>query len=66
MPCCRCGRLIVSAAAVVRDAIDALCLPCLEDFPAASFGQRLKALRLARGLSRATLECLTGLNRKTV
>jgi transcriptional regulator with XRE-family HTH domain len=53
--CCRCGVLIFSPGALLRDARQALCLPCLGRTPAAPFGQRLKAYRLAAGLTRSEL-----------
>jgi hypothetical protein len=59
--CCRCGALIVSPGALLRDARKALCLPCLGRPPAAPFGQRLKAHRLAAGLTRSELARRSGL-----
>jgi transcriptional regulator with XRE-family HTH domain len=59
--CCRCGVLIVSPGALLRDARQALCLPCLGRAPAAPFGQRLKAYRLAAGLTRSELARRSGL-----
>jgi DNA-binding transcriptional regulator YdaS (Cro superfamily) len=58
--CCRCGTLIVSAGALLRDARQALCLPYLGRTPAAPFGQRLKAHRLATGLTRSELARRSG------
>jgi transcriptional regulator with XRE-family HTH domain len=55
VPCTGCGTMIVSPGALRRDAATALCLDCLRTRPDATFGQRLKALRLAAGLSRTEL-----------
>src|SRR5262245_4286497 len=59
--CTGCGAVIFSAGALRRDAAAALCLACLHGRPDAPFAQRLKALRLAAGLSRAELATRTGL-----
>lgn len=53
--------MILSAGALRRDAATALCLRCLAARPEAPFAQRLKALRLAAGLSRAELAQRSGL-----
>jgi transcriptional regulator with XRE-family HTH domain len=53
--CTGCGALIVSDGALRNDAPCALCLDCLETRPEVSFGRRLKALRLAAGLTRTEL-----------
>ncbi len=53
--CTTCGAQIVSAGALPRDAETALCLDCLHKADDVSFAQRLKALRLAAGLSQADL-----------
>ena len=55
VPCSGCGTLILSPGALRRDADAALCLDCLRAWPEAPFAQRLKALRLAAGLSRTEL-----------
>jgi transcriptional regulator with XRE-family HTH domain len=61
VPCTNCGDRIVSPGALRRDAVSALCLDCLHSQPDAPFSQRLKALRLAAGLSRSELSERTGL-----
>jgi transcriptional regulator with XRE-family HTH domain len=61
VPCTGCGALILSAGALRRDAATALCMGCLRSRPEAPFAQRLKALRLAAGLSRAELAQHSGL-----
>jgi transcriptional regulator with XRE-family HTH domain len=60
--CSGCGTMIVSPGALRRDAGTALCLACLDARPEAPFGQRLKSLRLAAGLSRAELAERSGLS----
>jgi transcriptional regulator with XRE-family HTH domain len=59
--CTGCGSVIFSPGALHRDAATALCLACLRGRPDAPFAQRLKALRLAAGLSRAELAQHSGL-----
>jgi transcriptional regulator with XRE-family HTH domain len=61
VPCTACGGIILSPGALRRDAATALCLRCLDARPEAPFAQRLKALRLAAGLSRAELAERSGL-----
>ncbi len=61
VPCTGCGAMIVSPGALRRDAAAALCLGCLRRRPAVSFAHRLKALRLAAGLSRTELATRSGL-----
>jgi transcriptional regulator with XRE-family HTH domain len=62
VPCCGCGKTIISPGALPQDASRALCLPCLKRKPAATFGQRLKAHRLKKGLTRAELARRAGLS----
>jgi transcriptional regulator with XRE-family HTH domain len=59
--CTGCRKMILSAGALRRDAAAALCLRCLAGSPEAPFGQRLKALRLAAGLSPTELAQRSGL-----
>ncbi|MBV9123920.1 MAG: helix-turn-helix domain-containing protein [Planctomycetes bacterium] len=66
VPCSRCGTAIFSAGALPRDAHNALCLTCLARPPEVSFGQRLKAYRLAAGLTRAELGRRVGLRSGTI
>jgi transcriptional regulator with XRE-family HTH domain len=63
VPCAACGQAIVSAGALPSDAATALCLDCLGKRPEAPFGQRLKAYRLAAGLTKAELAVRCGLGR---
>jgi transcriptional regulator with XRE-family HTH domain len=53
--CRRCGAALNSPGAASRDAGKALCLPCVGKCPEASFGERLKAFRLAAGLTQSEL-----------
>jgi hypothetical protein len=66
VPCCSCGREIVSPGALPGDKAKALCLPCLRDTPNATFGQRLKAYRLAAGLTQAELASRARINPKSI
>jgi transcriptional regulator with XRE-family HTH domain len=61
VPCSSCAALIVSDGAVRHDIGSALCLDCLELHPNVSFAQRLRALRLAAGLSRTDLAVRSGI-----
>jgi transcriptional regulator with XRE-family HTH domain len=51
LPCRDCGGVILTGPAQLRRNGPALCLRCLADRPDATFGQRLKAHRLAAGLT---------------
>ncbi len=62
LTCRGCGALIISAGALPGDTDSALCLDCVEAEPDLSFGQRLKALRLAAGLTRSELAVQTGIS----
>ncbi len=59
--CAVCGAAIVSEGALPSDGGAALCLPCLARRPAAPFAHRLKACRLAAGLTKAQLAARAGL-----
>src|SRR5262249_37572732 len=50
--CEACGRTIAFEGLLPRDQDGALCLPCLAERPDAPFSQRLKAFRLAAGMSK--------------
>ncbi len=60
--CAGCGAALDPAGALPRDAGSALCLACLAVTPGVPFGRRLKAYRLAAGLTRHDLECRAGLS----
>jgi DNA-binding XRE family transcriptional regulator len=66
VPCSSCGRQIVSPGALPGDKATALCLPCLRGKPKAPFGQRLKAYRLAAGLTQAELASRAEINAKSI
>jgi transcriptional regulator with XRE-family HTH domain len=53
--CRLCGAAIASSGAIYRDAGKALCLACLAKHPAAPLGDRLRAYRLAAGLTPSEL-----------
>jgi len=53
--CRLCDRDINPAGAVPRDDRDVLCLSCLAKLPELSFGEHLKAFRLAAGMKVVTL-----------
>jgi DNA-binding XRE family transcriptional regulator len=60
--CEGCGQTIAVDGIVPRDQDGALCLNCLAKRPDAPFGQRLKAFRLAAGLTKAQLADRAGLS----
>jgi transcriptional regulator with XRE-family HTH domain len=65
--CCRqCGALIVPWRRGMAPQVSAWCLTCLRQHPKAPFGERLKALRLAAGLSQLDLARQTGVGRTPV
>jgi transcriptional regulator with XRE-family HTH domain len=65
VPCAGCGGPL-GPAARPRDAAEGLCLPCLARGPDAPFAVRLRAHRLAAGLSAAALARRAGLSGVTV
>jgi DNA-binding XRE family transcriptional regulator len=58
--CRLCSTEINVNGALPRDAATALCLPCLARRPQAPFSQRLRAFRLAAGLTRNELARASG------
>jgi DNA-binding CsgD family transcriptional regulator len=66
VPCAGCGGAIVSDGALPSDAGAALCMPCLARQPEVSFAERLKALRLAAGMTKKELADRTGLSYEMV
>jgi transcriptional regulator with XRE-family HTH domain len=66
LSCIGCGAKIVSAGAIASDADAALCLPCLARRPEAPFAPRLKACRLAAGLTKKALADRAGVTRAAV
>jgi transcriptional regulator with XRE-family HTH domain len=61
LPCSRCGGVIESAGLLPRDEGNVLCLDCVDLDPGATFGQRLRAFRLAAGLTKAELARRAGI-----
>ncbi len=53
--CIECNATLDSPALLRCDAGETLCLPCLARFPDSPFGRRLRALRVAAGLTRGQL-----------
>jgi transcriptional regulator with XRE-family HTH domain len=66
VPCASCGAAIASEGALPSDAGSAVCLPCLARRPAAPFAERLKACRLAAGLTKADVSARTGLTQQMI
>jgi transcriptional regulator with XRE-family HTH domain len=66
VPCAACSAPIVSAGALASDQGRALCLACLESRPGAGLGVRLKACRLAAGLTKAALARRVGVRATTI
>jgi transcriptional regulator with XRE-family HTH domain len=64
--CGECGREITSDPRLARQAAPALCSACLAETPAATFAQRLQALRLAAGLTRRELAKRSRVSRLTL
>jgi transcriptional regulator with XRE-family HTH domain len=62
VPCAVCRADIVSAGALATDQGQALCLRCLASRPQAALGVRLKAFRLAAGLTKAELAQRAGVS----
>jgi DNA-binding XRE family transcriptional regulator len=65
IPCAGCATLL-SPAAGERDRAEGLCLTCLGLRPDLPFGQRLRAQRLAAGLTVAELTRKAGLSRGSI
>jgi transcriptional regulator with XRE-family HTH domain len=66
VPCRRCAAPIVSPGALPSDRGQALCLTCLASSPDADLGVRLKAFRLAAGLTKTELARRLGVATMTV
>ena len=58
--CCACQAVIATGHHTIEYNRDPLCLACLEKRPDVPFGRRLKACRLARGLTSDRLARLAG------
>jgi transcriptional regulator with XRE-family HTH domain len=59
--CRTCGKVIVSAGVLHREEGDTLCVACTMRRPDMPFGHRLKAFRLAAGLTCASLAARAGM-----
>ncbi len=55
MKCKACGAVIARGRVANKTAHDTFCLPCLAKHPKATFGERLRAYRVAAGLTRKEL-----------
>jgi transcriptional regulator with XRE-family HTH domain len=65
--CCQdCGAVLLAQPHGAAVGVSAWCLDCLGRHPEAPFGERLKAFRLAVGLSQRQLESHTGVDHRTV
>ena len=58
--CCECGAAIASGHHTIAYNREPLCLACLEEHPDVPFGRRLKACRLAAGLTAEQLAACSG------
>jgi DNA-binding XRE family transcriptional regulator len=61
-----CGKAIVFAGAAPTNADKALCLRCLKKCPAATFGQKLMAFRLAANWTRKELARRAGISQNLI
>jgi transcriptional regulator with XRE-family HTH domain len=66
VPCAACGAAIVSEGVLTSDDGQALCLTCLASTPGADLSARLKAFRLAAGLTKTELARRLGVSAMTV
>ena len=64
--CKECGVMIARGKVANKTAHATFCLPCLAKHPEATFGDRLKAYRVAAGLTRSELAQLTGVQLTTI
>jgi DNA-binding CsgD family transcriptional regulator len=64
--CAACRRVVARGAAGLRGNAPTVCVLCLARTPGASFGQRLRAYRLAAGLTQRQLAERAGLDAGTV
>jgi len=64
--CCECQAVIATGHHTIEYNRDPLCLACLEKRPDVPFGRRLKACRLARGLTADRLATLAGVPARAV
>jgi transcriptional regulator with XRE-family HTH domain len=64
--CSSCRRVVARGAAGLRGNAPTVCVVCLAGTPGVSFGQRLRAYRLAAWLTQRQLADLAGLDAGTV
>ena len=64
--CARCGGPLARPALRGRVPSSALCRACVEQSPDVTFGQRLRAYRLAAGLNQATLAGQAGVPENSI
>src|SRR5262245_11031059 len=62
--CRECGAVVVAAPSGNRRPLPALCLGCLARLPGSPFADRLRAFRLAAGLTQAEVAERAGLTRR--
>jgi transcriptional regulator with XRE-family HTH domain len=55
VPCVRCGAVVTSGYFTLKQNRNVLCLACVERDPETPFGVRLKAFRLAAGMTQLQL-----------
>jgi transcriptional regulator with XRE-family HTH domain len=66
VPCAVCAAAIVSDGVLASDRGQAICLTCLASRPRAGLGARVKAFRLAAGLTKTELARRLGVSAMTV
>src|SRR5205085_3058532 len=64
--CSHCKRRIAQGTGLLQSSGPVLCLSCLGRRPDASFGQRLKAFRMAAGLTQTALSEKSGVAQVTI
>jgi DNA-binding XRE family transcriptional regulator len=64
--CAQCQGVITTGASLRRQCRPALCLDCLAPHPFAPFGTRLRAFRLAAGLTQAQLAARSGVSMRAL
>jgi DNA-binding XRE family transcriptional regulator len=64
--CCACAAVILTGHHTLERNLDPLCLACLAGRPDAPFGVRLKACRLAAGLTAEQLAARSGVSLRVI
>jgi DNA-binding XRE family transcriptional regulator len=62
VPCVRCGAVVTSGYFTLKQNRNVLCLACVERDPETQFGVRLKAFRLAAGMTQRQVAERTGIH----